>query len=234
MAEHELELRLLATARALDAEAPAFDPALLRAASRPRFRPMLVAVAAVAALVGVTAAPGAFSALRDLFTVESVPELGAVPQGVAPSFLGRPVAADAAHAAVPFRVRTIPSLGAPDTAYVRDDVVGGMVTLAYGSIRLTQWRPADVHAGAAFVPATGTADDVMVGSLPVLWIAGTARGTFTLVGADGAVHRELFDVAEGALLWEQDGVALLLQGAGTRAEALRLALAVRTPRGRRP
>ena len=32
MAEHELELRLRAAARALDADAPAFDPAVLRAA----------------------------------------------------------------------------------------------------------------------------------------------------------------------------------------------------------
>lgn len=223
----EVELRLQAAARALDAEAPTFEPALLRAAGRSRFRPALVAIAAVVALIGVTAASGALSALSDLFTVEAVPELEAVEHGVAPPFLGRDVSPDEARAAVPFRVSTIPSLGAPDAAYLRDDVAGGMVTVAYGPLLLTQWRTVDVQAAAKIVRATATAEDVAVGSLRGLWIAGTARGTFTLVGADGAVHREHFDVAEGALLWEQDGVALLLQVAGTKEIAIRLGADVR-------
>ena len=48
-----------------------------------------------------------------------------------------------------------------------------------------------------------------------MWIEGAARGTFTLIGADGAVHRESFEVGPGALLWSDDGMAFLLQGLGS-------------------
>jgi hypothetical protein len=56
-----------------------------------------------------------------------------------------------------------------------------------------------------------------------LWIEGTARGTFTLIGADGAVHKERFDVGKGVLLWKEDGIAFLLKGATRSAEAARIA-----------
>ena len=224
MTDHELELRLSGAARALDADAPTLDPDLLKAAGRRSVRPALVAIAAALALAGVTVAPAAVSAFGDLFRVDSVPELAPVP-GVAPPHIGRRVPLNEAQASVLFPVRTIPSLGAPDAAYVRDDVVGGMVTLAYGAGRtlLTQWPSADVRARVAVVPAYGTAEEVAIGRLRGLWIAGSAQGTFSLVGADGAIHRELFDVAEGALLWRDSGVALLLQGAGTEQAATRLA-----------
>jgi hypothetical protein len=225
MAEHELELRLKAVARALDAHAPAFDPTVLRVAPRRRIRGAVVALAAVVALVGVTAAPAAVSALRHLFDVDEVFELEPVEPGVAPPFEGRLVPVDAIQETAPFRVRMLSSLGAPDAAYVRDDVAGGMVTIAYGRTLLTQWRAREVDARIAIVPVSSTAVDVTVGRLhlPALWIEGTARGTFTLVGADGTVHRERFEVSPGALLWKDEGLAFLLQGAGSRVEAGRLA-----------
>ncbi len=219
----ELERRLQAVAAALDAEAPAFDPAILRARSRPRLRATLVALAVAAALLGVVAAPAAVSALRDLFSVESVPELGPVPTGVAPPYGGRLTTLGEARTTVPFRLRTIRSLAAPESAFVRDDIVGGMVTLPYGSTLLTQWRADDVHAHVAFVPAAGTADEVTIGSRRAVWVAGTARATLTLVGADGAVHRELVEVSDGTLFWEDGQIVLLLQGVGDKADAIRLA-----------
>jgi hypothetical protein len=104
-----------------------------------------------------------------------------------------------------------------------------MVTVSYrDGTRLTQWAVADVSARAAVVPSSGTAEEVTIGRLRALWIEGTARGTFTVTGADLAVHKELFDVAAGALLWQDGGVAFLLQGAGTKENAARLAAAVGT------
>ena len=225
MTEHELELRLQAAARALDADAPAFDPARLRRAPRRRLRTTAVAFVAVAAL-GVAAAPGAISGLRSLFGVDEVTELGPVPDGVAAPFEGRQVSPETVAALSPFPVRLISSLGAPDAAYVRDDIAGGMVTIRYGQMLLTQWREADVDARIAIVPASGVAEDVAVGSLPALWIEGTARGTFTLIGADGTIHRERFDVGAGALLWKAEGMAFLLQGAGPKDEATSIAARV--------
>jgi hypothetical protein len=183
-----------------------------------------VAIAAAVALAGVTVAPAAVSTFGDLFRVDSAPELARAP-GTAGPHIGRRVPLNEARANVLFHLRTIPSLGAPDAAYVRDDVVGGIVTLAYGAGQtlLTQWPSADVTARVTVVPSYGTAEEVTVGRFRGLWIAGSAQGTFTLVGADGTIHRELFDVAEGALLWRDGGVAVLLQGAGTQLAATRLA-----------
>jgi hypothetical protein len=226
MTEQQLELRLQAVARALDEHALSFDARLLEAAPRRRFRAAIVAVAVV---LGVVAAAPAVSALRSLFEVDEVSELAPVEPGVAPPFEGRAVPVEAVQASAPFRVLTIPSLGPPDAAHVRDDIAGGMVTLTYGSALLTQWREADVAARIALVPVGGKAEDVTVGRLHALWIEGTARGTFTLVGADGTIHRESFEVSPGALLWKDDGMAFLLQGAGSRAEGARLATLVKPP-----
>ncbi len=224
MDERELELRLSAVARVLEADAPAFDPALLRVASRWRIRATVVALVAAVALAGVATAPAALSALRQLFEVDKVSELVPVEPGVAPAFEGRQVPLDAIEEEAPFRVRTISSLGAPDAAYVRDDIAGGMVTFVYGWTRLTQWRASDVNARITIVPLSGTATDVTVGGrLQALWTEGTAHGTFTLIGADGGVHRERFEVSPGALLWKDDGFAFLLQGAGTMGQAVQVA-----------
>ncbi len=102
-----------------------------------------------------------------------------------------------------------------------DDITGGMVTLVYGGGRsLTQWRTTDVSARVAVVPVDGRAEEVTVGALPALWIDGAARGTFTLIGADGAIHRESFEVSPGVLLWMQDGMTFFLQGAGPQDAAI--------------
>ncbi len=100
-----------------------------------------------------------------------------------------------------------------------------MVTIVYGGGRvlLTQWRTTDVSARIALVPVSGKADDVTVGGVPALWIEGTARGTMTLIGADGTTHRESFDVGGGVLLWKAGEMTFLLQGAGSKADAIRLA-----------
>jgi hypothetical protein len=224
----ELETRLRAVAHVLDADAPSFDASGLHPRDPRRVPRRLVAIA-VLALAAAIAAPVAVSALVDWFDVDSVPELGPVPTDVAPAFGGLQVPTSEAQESVVFPIRTIDSLGAPGSTYMRPDIVGGMVTVTYdaGRIRLTQWAPSDVSAQAAFVPSNGVAEEVTVGDTRALWIEGTARGTFTVTGADLATHKELFDVAAGALLWQEKGVAYLLQGAGSRQAAMELAASTR-------
>jgi hypothetical protein len=227
MAEDAVELRLRALAAALDERAPAFDVGLLRPSTRPRTSRAVAALACVVALVGVAAGPTTVSALRDLFAVDVVPELGPLGPAVAPPYPGRSVSFAEASAAASFRVSTIPPLGSPDGARVRDDVVGGMITVVYrgGAVLLTQWRTSDVAARVAVVPASGTAEEAMLEGVPALWIAGAARGTLSLTGADGTLHQESFDVGSGVLLWERDGFSFLLR-AGAKAAAIELAAAV--------
>jgi hypothetical protein len=103
-----------------------------------------------------------------------------------------------------------------------------MVTLVYDGTLLTQWRTTDVNARIALVPAEGTVEDVAIGDVSGLWIEGSARGTFTLTGADGTIHREAFVASAGVLLWRDRGREFLLQGPVSREEALRLAAEVRS------
>jgi hypothetical protein len=76
------------------------------------------------------------------------------------------------------------------------------------------------------VASRGTAEDVTIGNVPAVWIAGEARGTFTVIGADGEQHREAFVVEQGVLKWEEAGVGFLLQGARQKVDAVRLAASV--------
>jgi hypothetical protein len=225
MTEHQLELRLQAVARSLDSVAPAFDPSVLRDARPRRVRRRVVGIAAALALVGALA-PAAVSGLNDLFGVEKVEKLGPIPADVVgplPLFEARSITLDDLDK-VPFAVHMLPSAGRPRAAYMRDDIAGGMVTLAYGdALLLTQWPDKRIDARISIVPTSGTAENVKIGKLPGLWIEGTSRGVFTLIGADGTVHKERFDVEKGALLWKRDGVALLLQGAGSEERATTLA-----------
>jgi hypothetical protein len=226
MTDRDLELRLLGVARELDREAPSFDPRRLREAPRGRRRALVPLLGALV-LAAAALAPAAVSSFQRLFDVDEVPELGPLDPGVAAPFPGRAVPVETVQAAAPFHVLTIASLGTPDAARVRDDVMGGMVTLVYGQTLLTQWRSTDVDARIALVPRDGEVEDVAIGGAPALWIEGSARGTFTLTGADGTIHREAFEVSPGVLLWRAQGHELLLQGASSKEEALRLAADVR-------
>jgi hypothetical protein len=225
MPDHELELELRRVASALDELAPRFDVTRLPAPVHVRQRASRAAVVGVLALILVGAASAAVTSIRSLFVVEEVAGLAADEPGVAPPFVGREVPVPDASYFAPFRVRAIPSLGPPVVVHVRDDVAGGMVTLGYGDgLRLTQWRSSDVSARIALVPVEGEAEQLAIDRVAALWVEGAARGTFTLVGADGAVHREHFDVGSGALLWTRGAMTYLLQGAAGKAEAARLAV----------
>jgi hypothetical protein len=220
MTDRVLEQRLYAAAHALDEVAPAFDA---RRTARPRRRlRWVLAVAVATVLVGAAVQPSALSAVARFLGVTQVDELAPL-GGVAPPFLGEAFPREGAQRFVDFRVRTIAVLGEPRRFYARNDLVGGMVSVSYaGGIVLSQWSARDVAATVEVVPANGIAEDV--GS--AVWIAGKARGTFVVTGADGALHREEFVVGSGALVWEHAGVGFLLQGAGTKADAVRLASSV--------
>ena len=56
--------------------------------------------------------------------------------------------------------------------------------------------------------------------------AGEPASRFTLLGADGPAHHERFEVGLGALLWQDDGMSVLLQNAGDKDAATQLAARV--------
>ncbi len=226
MTEREAEQQLRAAALALDALAPPFDPALLRAGRRPRVRWLLAVAAGTAVLAGLVVEPAALSSVARFLGVTSVDEL--TPRvDVAPPILGPAVSGEAAARHVAFPLREITALGEPERFYGREDVGGGMVSMSYaGGVVLTQWSADAVDASVEVVATRGVAEDAAVGSSPAMWIAGEARGTFVVVGADGELHREAFDVRDGVLAWEAAGVGFLLRGARSKDDAVRLAASV--------
>lgn len=224
MSEQALERRLRSVADALDATAPSLDRAALRRGRR--VSRVALAAAVAAGVLGVTAAPAAISTLADFLGFDEVEALGPTPADVAPVYRGTSVPADVAQEIVGFRIRTIAELGPPDAYRVRNDFVGGMAIAEYGDVLLTQWPVADVDARVAIVPSGASVDVVGDAGGDAVWIEGTARGILTVIGVDGAMHRELFDVAAGALVWRDRDVVLLLEGAGSKEAAVRLAAGV--------
>jgi hypothetical protein len=226
MSDPALEQRLRAAGRLLDASAPRFDSTSLAAPRRRRTGLLLVAALCAAAVAAVAAQPSALSSVTRFLHITAVDELRPV-RGVAGPFRGERVTRAGAAGYVAFDVHEIGALGEPARFYGRIDVLGGMVSVVYpGGIVLTQWAAGDVAVRVEVVEARAVAEDVAVGPLPGVWVAGEARGTFAVTGADGERHYERFRVTDGALTWEAAGVGFLLSGARSKEEARRLAKSV--------
>jgi hypothetical protein len=223
----ELEARLRTAAAALDASAPPFDASVL--AEPPRRRVLLLAAAVLAAVIaGVAAQPDARSAAERFLGITTVDKLGPPEANVAPGILGMEIAPAETIGLVPFPIRGVAALGPADHVYGRYDVDGGMVSLLWNDgVVLTQWQEALVDVHVTVAATGGEAEAVAVGARDAVWVAGEARGTFTVTGADGALHHEAFRASDGTLLWSKDGVGYLLQGAGSKERALQLAASVR-------
>ena len=186
------------------------DPCLAR-----RIRGRVVALACVVALAGVAVAPAAVSALQHLFDVDEVSELGAARAGCRAPVRGTERAGGRRS-----------GLGPVPRA---DDLVARS-SRRRPRARRHHGRNGDDRLRGRQDPAHPVADDRRARphrarpcqrrgggrrgrDLPALWIEGAARGTFTLIGADGAVHRESFEVGTGVLLWNDGAMTFLLQGA---------------------
>ena len=220
---HFAELPDAEAAALLGITTGAYRVRVLRALRRLR---VLLALGVVAAGLALLASPagsalGRLLGLVDGVEVRTVPALAPPPPDVAPPFLGVP--AELGDALI------VGALGLPDEVYRRIDIAGDVATLVYGDVVLAQWPVREVRAEVAVVASTGRAEEVQVGNASGIWVAGEARGIYTFVGADGADHHESFAVTDGILLWHSGDTAFRLEGAGSRADAVRLAESVRRP-----
>jgi D-alanyl-D-alanine carboxypeptidase len=218
-------------------------------APRRRRGPSL-AVLAAAAVAGTTAvlalSPSARSAAQGWFEwvpgveVERTAELRPFPLDAAPPFLGRQASLPEARSELAFAPRTPgdESLGAP-SVYLRDDVVGGIVTLMYGEpasprLVLSQWLAANGTAKYQVAGQGGRITEVRVGGRPALWIEGEARAVYTYLGADRTRHHEQLPVSANVLLWRDGPVALRLEAHTGLDEALAVAGSIAGPISVRP
>ena len=215
-----------------------------------RTRRLVVALVLVLALPAgaLAAVPSAREALRDVLgigavTIERSP--GPLPALAPPGRreLGTRIAPGA-----PLDVRftvvqpRLHELGDPDEVYVRRSPPGGALSFVYragspaGRARLTrrgrgllmtQFRGtnSDRFAGKLLGPGT-TLGRVIVDGEPGLWITGTPHG-FAFVDARGRNRFELLRLAADTLLWQRGPLTLRLEGARSKAAALRIARSVR-------
>jgi RNA polymerase sigma-70 factor, ECF subfamily len=182
---------------------------------------VLLALAAVLAL-----SPAARSAARSVLDlipdvrVERVTTLPDRRPDAAPPFLGVPGSPADAERVTSFSPSFPPGW---EQIYVRNDVVGGMVTFVLPeAVTLTEWWSG---TGAAAFDVLGDSGvrQVDVGAADGLWIDGGASATYTYIGADRWRHFEALEPRSTLLLWQRGKVAYRLEGALTLDDALRIA-----------
>jgi hypothetical protein len=134
----------------------------------------------------------------------------------------------------------LPALGDPDEVYVRRSPPGGALSFVYraGSpagraqltrrgLLMTQFRGtgSDRPAGKLLGPGTSV-ERVTVDGERGVWITGKPHG-FGFVDARGRNWVDRLSLAGDTLLWQRGPLTLRLEGASSKAAALRVARSVR-------
>jgi len=235
MFDLERNLRALAPFVDLPAErdlAPAIEARLRETPRRSRWRLLAVAVALVAVAVGTAlAVPQARSAIFRFLGIEGVrielvDELPAVrPTGALD--LGERTSIEEASRRAGFAV-LVPDpreMGKPDAVHVDAD---GHVSLLFGSedgVRLLVTELVGSTAPVVvkkFAASATRVDELFVAGATAYWLEG-APHFFAYVDEHGEVREETLRVAGNVLLWQREGLVLRLEGAATRAQAIRIA-----------
>ena len=223
------ELEVAETATLLDVRPSTARVRVWRALRRLQRELAIAGAIVLAVAVALAVSPAARSAARAMLdripglTIDRVDQVHEFGWDVAPPYGGERVPLDYALVVTGFRVN---GLERPvHVAYARNDVQGGIVTLVYANpaVSVTEWSAAP--SSAAFeVPRDGaTVEEVDIRGAPGVWIEGGARAVYTFIGADGKRHHEALTTERPLLLWQRNGIAFRLEGAGDRDAAVVLA-----------
>lgn len=182
------------------------------------------AIAVVAVLLGLLAAPPVRAAVVEWFrlagaVVHLVPGSGAGTAPPPPSATG-----SATPARLPFRTVDLPGLGEPDGVEVSPDRrrLSRSWDRPGGTVRLDQF---DAGLDYAFAKTAPELDWVDVGGRSALWFERPHE--LVLLEPDGTPSPGTTRIAGHTLVWATDDSVLRLEGALTRAEAVALATAAR-------
>ncbi|MDP2711842.1 MAG: hypothetical protein Q8O56_11545, partial [Solirubrobacteraceae bacterium] len=197
---------------------------------------LLLPAGAIAAVPSLRDALG-IAGVRVERTVDPLPPLrtGALE-------LGRRVVPARAQELVDFALVTprVAGLEAPDEAYHRVPPAGGALTFVYQprasgapaaltrrGLLLTMFRGTNATRAVGKLVGPGTSvERVSVGGEPGVWLAGRPHGVgFT--DARGTNWAEMLQLAGDTLLWQRGPLSLRLEGARSKAAALRIARGVR-------
>lgn len=211
---------------------------LLRRGPWWRSAPRAMALGLLAAILLATAALAAGIALGGLRITFGEPPVSAAPSLARDRALGSIVTLAQARELAGFvpRVPALDELGAPDRVYFDEPPSGGQVGLAWGERRgypaqdaggiglvVTQFR-ADIGP-ETFEKSllTGTSvQEVRVGGRAGYWLAGGEHFIYYLDDRGEPVETTL-RVVGNALIWEDGGLTIRVEGAPSLAAALRVA-----------
>jgi hypothetical protein len=199
-------------------------------------RSVVLAVAGLLTLAGVVGAIGlGIGAIQIRFADGNpLPTPGG---SVANRGFGEETTLASAQAGVSFTIRlpTDPALGSPDGVFLADIPEGGTVTLAWGErpgfpaddagngLVVTQFS-ADIgpEAFEKMVTEGTRVEAVPVNGQPGWWVEGGTHAFFYR-DASGQMVNTTLRLVTSALIWEEDGLALRVEGAPDLDAALRVA-----------
>jgi hypothetical protein len=205
---------------------------------RPLRRGLVLGLAAALLLAGLAAAIGlALGGLRIIF---GGPTPGSPPpdEVVIERAFGEAVPLDEVAGRLGFEplAPTIPELGTPNHSFVRTPPIGGALALVWGErpgfaadaesgigVVLTEFR-ADIGPDVfeKMVNSGVRVDSVSVNGAPGYWIEG-GEHFFYYRDANGNVVQSTLRLVSSALIWEEDGLTLRIEGAPNLDEAVRIA-----------
>jgi hypothetical protein len=183
-----------------------------------------LAVVVVAAIASAFAVPQSRSAILDWLGLRHVSVVHVEKLPVVPANggldLGRRVSLDEAKREAPWLL--LPN-GDPDSVWVNDSVPGGKVSLLWGTPSHVRLLLTEL-SGRAYIEKIVDGDTqverVKIGTAGA-WFQGEHVVMFQ--DRDGRFHDTHARLARNTLVWQQGGVTLRLEGALTKAEALRIA-----------
>ncbi len=199
-------------------------------------RSVVLAVVGLLTLAGVAGAIGLGIGAIQIRFADGTP-LPTPGQSVANRGFGSETTLAAAQFEVPFTVRVPadPALGSPDAVFLSEVPEGGTVTLAWGErpgfpeddagngLVVTQFD-ADIgpEAFEKMVTEGTRVEAVAVNGQPGWWVEGGTHAFFYR-DANGQFVDTTLRLVSSALIWEEDGVALRVEGAPNLDAALRVA-----------
>ncbi|MGH2463123.1 MAG: hypothetical protein ACRDFZ_05805 [Candidatus Limnocylindria bacterium] len=209
----------------------------------PRFGPLrrslVLAVAGLFVLAGLAGALGIGIGAIQIRFADGTP-LPTPVASVGNRGFGTETTLAGAQAAVPFRVLlpADPALGEPDAVFLADVPKGGTVSLVWGErpgypaddagigLVVTQFS-ADIGPDTfqKMVTSGTRVDPVSVNGQPGWWVAGGTHAFFYR-DVDGQYVDASLRLVTSALIWEEDGLALRVEGAPNLEAALRVAVSL--------
>jgi hypothetical protein len=199
-----------------------------RAGWWPRFgslqRSLVLAVVGLLAVGGIAGAIGIGIGAIQIRFADGTP-LPTPIASVANRGFGTQTTLAQAQAAVPFAIR-LPAdaeLGQPDAVFLADVPKGGTVTLVWGELVVTQFS-ADIGPDTFEKMITGgtRVEPVSVNGQAGWWVEGGSHAFFYR-DVDGNFVDTSLRLVTSALIWEEEGLVLRVEGAPSLEAALRVA-----------